>query len=328
MIIGQGIAGSVLAAVLQKNGFDVSIAEAERSPTPSAVSAGIINPITGKRYVKSWMFDDFFPVAKQFYTSLISDFQMPIWHEKSIVRMLPSPLEVNEWASKCGDSGYQDFLADLQPTDWTTAFLQPCAHLGEIKNAARVDIAALISSVKGEFAAKNRYFKHAIDYAEVPELLKQYQYLVFCEGPAGKNNPYFPEVAWQLAKGEVLFVRFPNAPEWPERYFLKKNILMAPLGNGLYWVGSNYDWNFEHPHPTADMRAYLSNELKSMLKVPFEIVDHKAAVRPTVKNRRPVAYSSTQNRNIFIFNGLGTKGTLLAPYWSESICRTLQLESL
>ena len=54
-----------------------------------------------------------------------------------------------------------------------------------------------------------------------------------------------------------------------------------------------------------------------MLKVPYEIRDHKAAVRPTVKDRRPLLGVHPEFPNIFIFNGLGTKGASQGPYFAN-----------
>ena len=53
------------------------------------------------------------------------------------------------------------------------------------------------------------------------------------------------------------------------------------------------------------------------MNVPFEVVDHKAAVRPTVKERRPFIGIHPNHKQIGIFNGLGAKGVLLAPFFAS-----------
>lgn len=51
----------------------------------------------------------------------------------------------------------------------------------------------------------------------------------------------------------------------------------------------------------------------------FEIVEHIAGVRPTVKDRRPLLGRSMVSDRIFVLNGLGTRGVLLAPYLAEKL---------
>lgn len=61
LIVGQGIAGSVLAWTLLQRGAKVQLADPKLRSSSSRVAAGIINPVTGKRFVKSWNFDLFYP---------------------------------------------------------------------------------------------------------------------------------------------------------------------------------------------------------------------------------------------------------------------------
>ena len=60
-----------------------------------------------------------------------------------------------------------------------------------------------------------------------------------------------------------------------------------------------------------------------MLEARFDIVGHVAGVRPSVKDRRPFLGESRVRANVYIFNGLGTKGALLAPFWAEHLAKHL-----
>ena len=51
--------------------------------------------------------------------------------------------------------------------------------------------------------------------------------------------------------------------------------------------------------------------------MPFTVQDHLAAVRPTVRDRRMIIGGHPQRQDLFIFNGLGTKGASLAPLGSR-----------
>ena len=91
------------------------------------------------------------------------------------------------------------------------------------------------------------------------------------------------------------------------------------MGKKLFRVGSTYAWKFENNLPTQEAKEYLIAELKQMIKIPFEVVAHEAAIRPTVQGRRPFLGVHGKHKQVGIFNGLGTKGVLLAPYFANHL---------
>nr|MBP6812922.1 FAD-binding oxidoreductase [Saprospiraceae bacterium] len=91
----------------------------------------------------------------------------------------------------------------------------------------------------------------------------------------------------------------------------------------LFWAGGSYQWHYPDLEPSAGEREYILQHLGEMLEAPFDIVGHAAGVRPSVKDRRPFLGESQVHANVFIFNGLGTKGALLAPYWAEHLAAHL-----
>ncbi|HMX39584.1 MAG TPA: FAD-dependent oxidoreductase, partial [Saprospiraceae bacterium] len=161
----------------------------------------------------------------------------------------------------------------------------------------------------------------------VEALLRQYDRVVFCEGYRSAHNPYFPALPWQIAKGEALILRFadPGAARLTE--MLKKTVTLVPLGDGTCWAGGSYQWHYPDLNPSAGERDYLLAHLRGMLAAPFEVVGQVAGIRPTVRDRRPLLGESPLGRNVFLFNGLGTKGALMGPYWAEHMAAHL-LEGL
>ena len=144
----------------------------------------------------------------------------------------------------------------------------------------------------------------------------EYDGIVFCEGYRAQENPFFPGLPWQLAKGEALLLRFRDPGSEQISRMLKKTMTLVPLGGGLFWAGGSYQWHYPDLLPSAGERAFILHHLHEMIAAPFEITDHVAGVRPTVKDRRPFIGQSSIHPKVFIFNGLGTKGALLAPFWA------------
>ncbi len=317
LLVGQGIAGTILAWTLQKQGVRVHIADGNLPGSSSLVAAGIINPVTGKRFVKSWRFDDFYPAAKSVYQTLEQELNIHIWSEQPMVRLLATAREANDWSARCALPDYDAHLSGSGDAgDWA-GFVKPGYQYGIVRRAARVDFPALILAFRQKAIAEGFFWETSIDYETAGQLTNEYDGIIFCEGYRGQENPFFPGLPWQLAKGEALLLRFRQDQAPLIGQMLKKTMTLVPVGENLFWAGGSYQWHYPDLLPSEEERNFILNHLSEMLAVPFEIVGHVAGVRPTVKDRRPFLGQSDINSKVFIFNGLGTKGALLAPYWAE-----------
>jgi glycine/D-amino acid oxidase-like deaminating enzyme len=319
LIIGQGIAGTMLAHILERAGVQVVVAEANLPGRSSEVAAGIVNPVTGKRFVKSWRLDDFFLVAQYHYRALESLLGISVWEERPILRLLATPEEKNDWATRCAQTDYTEYMGERPNAGAWAPFLKPGFHIGVIHKAARVNFPTLLHAFREKARINGQLIDTPIQYGDIETLLGEYDRVVFCEGYRASENPYFPNLPWQLAKGEALLIRFQDSRANQVHDMLKKTSLIAPLGDGLFWAGGSYQWHYPDLDPSLGERDYILQRLGEMLQAPFEVVGHVAGVRPSVKDRRPFLGESQVLSRVYIFNGLGTKGALLAPFWAEHL---------
>lgn len=318
LIIGQGIAGTLLAWNLRKKGARPTLVDGNLPGGSSIAAAGIINPVTGKRFAKSWRFDEFYPVAQASYRALEQELGIQIWEDRPTLRLLGTVEEANDWSLRCAQEDYQTILSDDATADDWAPTLKPGFRYGLIRHSARANMPLMVQTYR-EAAIREGFFESAqVEYAETETLLKAYDRIVFCEGWRGAQNPYFPEAKFRVSKGEALKLRFIGDFPPPTR-MLKKNVLVAPLGEGIFWAGSTYRWTFEDTLPNAEGRDYLMGFLREMFAVPFEIVDQVSGVRPTMIDRRPMVQQSALNPKVFTINGLGTKGALLAPFFAREL---------
>lgn len=323
LIIGQGIAGTLLAWSFRKRGQAVHLSDGNLAGSSSIAAAGIINPVTGKRFVKSWRFDEFYPCAKSAYQQLEHELGIPIWEDCPMLRLLGTAEEANDWSLRCAQDDYLEHLSETTEAGSWTNLLKPGFQFGLIRKSARANIARLVSAYRDFAAQEGFFFEENMDCQEVESLLRTYDRVVFCEGWRGDRNPFFPAANFRVSKGEALIIRFKQGTaDGPEpAQMLKKTMLVAPLGHGEYWAGSTYRWHFDDVQPSAEGRDYILSYLNEMLDAPFEIVRHVAGIRPTMVDRRPVVEQSKINPRVFMFNGLGTKGALLAPFFAEHLAR-------
>ncbi len=160
---------------------------------------------------------------------------------------------------------------------------------------------------------------------ELPRHGLRARMIVFCEGIAARSNPWFSNVVFNPARGEMLTVRI---PDWTEDRVIHGRVWIAPLaaardGERLYRVGATYDWNELDSGPTAEGRSSLIAALEKLLAVPYEIVDHVTAVRPILQQLNPVIGRHPRCPQMGYFNGLASKGALQAPLFAKQFASHL-----
>jgi glycine oxidase len=317
LIIGQGIAGSVLGWVLTQRGAHVHYADAGLAGAASTTAAGIINPVTGKRYVKSWEFDTWYPTAQRVYQAMEADLGACFWYEQDIVRLLQGAEEANNWSARCSQPDYAQLLSE--PTDagdWE-GLIRTGYEAARIHSAARVDFGALKYAVRCRAQALGAYEQRAYTPDDMLAATQAYDWVICCTGWWAKHCPLFPELPWQIAKGEAIRIKILHPDAQGIRQMLKRTHAIVPLADGTFWVGGTYAWQFEDVHPSDSEGDLLREQVHDLLSVPYEVVERLAGVRPSVRTRRPFLCASLTQSNLLMFNGLGTKGALLAPGLAE-----------
>ncbi len=326
LIIGQGLAGSILSFELYRRGIPHKLVDDHHNSAATKAAAGIVNPITGRRYVKSWMIEDLIPVAQNTYSELESLLGLALITKANIIRALDNLSQENQWNEATSRVGYKDYLApvDLENYD---KIVQTRFSYGTISQSFQVDVSSFISGYRDFLIQKEMLITKRFDYSELNYESSEYTYeghtfdsIIFCDGYKSTTNPLFSNLPFQPAKGESFEVKIKE--QLPSQ-LLRDKIYIAPLSAHSFWTGGGYQWDELDEQPTVAFRAQWQEKLNELLITDFEIVKHKAGVRPSVKGRRPLIGQHHQNKNVYLFNGFGTKGTSLAPYWAKSFVELL-----
>lgn len=287
----------------------------------SRVAAGLVNPITGRRLSLSWRFGEFAPFARQTYLNIAEETGAKVWHDFDILRVMDSPETLNNWAAKLADPEFSVYAqACADPGEWRF-FLKKCAGYGRVREAGRVDFSTLLEAL-ARWHGQN-FERRSFDPSKLPELLRSYDQVALCQGATVARCPFFGDLGWNPAKGEALLLRLDAARGPLPRWAAKRQLLLCPVGEGLFWAGSNYDHRFAHAEPEPARRAQYIAMLEEMLDAPFEVVAHRAAIRPSVRDRRPIMGRHSDIAGLSVFNGMGSKGGLLAPYWANQFAEHL-----
>jgi len=328
LIVGQGLAGSLLAHFLEKKGASIFVIDPDGEGSASRRAAGLINPVTGRYFVKSWRVDELIPFARDTYRSLEAQLDGTFFNERCILRALGSAKEENDWLARAGDSGYQQYMGDHAHADDFQNLLYPTLAYGQTLQSAQLNVAVFLDFYRKYLLRKNWLSNNKFHYDEL--ILSdegityqdiQAKAVLFCEGFGAVKNPFFNYLPFRGDKGEALIVRIPEANF--DQIVKQNNTFIAPLGNDLYWIGATYEWHFDSDTPTEKARMEILERLHTVLKMPYEVIEQWAAIRPTVKDRRPFLGQHPQFPQLWIFNGLGTKGASLAPFWANHLCEVI-----
>jgi glycine/D-amino acid oxidase-like deaminating enzyme len=317
LIVGQGIAGTCLAWQLFDRGLKVAVIDPHQVDNCSKIAAGIVNPVTGRRFVLSWKFSQLNDYARQFYRDKELRLSIQLIHEMPIIRNIDDMRFKDDVIAKIADPLYSPFLAacDFEHPDFKSA-----NDLIEVKGAMRIDMGSLIGATSEFQDERLQVFRDTLDYQLLRINKDAFQYkdlkfekIVFCEGASAIHNPWFTDLPFNLSKGELLTIEGKHSYD----FMYKNKIFFVPIDSEKVWIGSAYDWSFKDENPTIEGKEQLLNKLQSFFKQKPRILNHMAAIRPTVRDRRPFLGRHESYSSMYIFNGLGTKGANLAPLMSE-----------
>lgn len=330
IIVGQGIAGSMVAHTLLSRNKNIVVIDEYNPNSSSNIAAGVVNPVTGRKMVKSWMIDEVLPFAKKTYRALENKLNANFFYEKKLIKIFSSDEDEKLWRKKMIEESYQQYLGDIIPAAQIHPSVQAPYGAGVIQNACWLDVPTFTSATRTYLKNKNILSDEKLDFTLL-QIENHITYkniksnnIIFCEGYKAYLNPYFKDIPFSLAKGEHIVVQ---SSMLKTDDILTKNIFVIPKGNNMFNIGSTFIWDDKEETMTAEGRAEILQKFKKISKDDFVIIEEKAAIRPTMKDRRPVLGKHKIYNNMYIFNGLGTKGVSLAPYFSNYFADFLETNS-
>lgn len=326
LIIGQGLCGTLLSWQLHKEGKKFVVIDDGAENSSSKVAAGIINPVTGRRYVQSWMVEELMDYVKIAYKELADYLEVHLLNHRSIIDFFPSPQMRNAFVDRITEN--DTFLHSYPDQNRFNPYFNYDFGCGEIRPAFTVNVQVLLSAWRKKLEALNslKVEKFIPEELQVKDDVVEYnnitaEKIIFCDGISSSQNTWFSLLPFSANKGEALVI---ECKDLINEHIYKKGMLLTPLAEqNLFWVGSNYEWEFEDERPSEKFYQATTLLLNNWLKLPYRVVDHKAAVRPATVERRPFVGFHPLNRSVGILNGMGTKGTSLAPFFAHQLAQHL-----
>lgn len=320
ILIGQGIAGTLLAHELEKREQTFVVID-NGQHNASLTGAGMVNPVVLKRFSPVWQGRKQIYRARETFTQLGELLGIELEHRFDILRIFNNKQEKTTWLDKATLPPLEGLLDSTfypSPSKNITAPL----GVGKIHLGGRMNLRALLTRYRQRLKDKQQLLDQPFDYKQlrIDEDGVHYgniqsRYIVFCEGYGIKQNPYFNHLPLNGNKGEVLTVRIPDLQLSAT---VKSSVFIMPLperGHDVYFIGATYNWTDKDSTPSEAGKAKLLEKLHKILPAALhnhiDILDHHANMRPTVADRRPLLGRHPEYKSLFIFNGLGTRGVML-----------------
>lgn len=325
ILVGQGIAGSWLSNELILRDKKIVVINHETDNTASLKAAGLYNPITGRKMVKTWIADELFEHLEQDYTTLERRISSSFLHSIPIYRSFRNIEDKNDWDGKHGDSSFNPFIKELKTK--SLGFSQLNDPLGGIvlNHSGYVDLPKLIAAFREFLVNKEVYQNELFDHSQIEfegdeVIYKNYcaEKIIFCEG-ATAGNPYWDHLPFKLVRGEIIDI----ACDFDLPYVFNQGVFMIPKGNFIT-VGSTYDHKVLSYEPQQSGINNLKERLEKVFTGSYKVIAERAGIRPATFDRKPFIGLHHKIKTLAIFNGFGTKGVSLTPYFAKHFVDVLE----
>lgn len=315
IIVGSGLAGIAFAETLLQNNKSFVVFD-NHSQNSSKIAGGLYNPVILKRFSEVWNAKEQLEIANTFYKRIEDKLSAQVDFKLPIYRKFFSVEEQNNWFTASDKPNLTPFLSQEIIHKKYKSIDAPFGY-GEVLQTGYVDTVVLLTQYHRYLKESNLLYENAFDYNSLRFLDTHIEYenlkakhIVFAEGFGMHANPFFKYLPLDGTKGELVIIR---APDLDIDVIINTSVFILPMSDSLFKVGATYNWEDKTCTPTEEGKQELIDRIKEILTCDFEIVEHFAGVRPTVKDRRPLLGTHVQHKNLHILNGLGTRGVMLAP---------------
>ncbi len=329
IVVGIGLAGISFCEQLKANNKTFAIFD-NKSQQSSVVAGGLYNPVVLKRFTSVWKSKEQLQKALPMYANLENKLNVKLDYKIPVYRKFASLEEQNDWFTASDKPKLSEYLSTSIIKNENNAIEAPFGF-GEVLQTGRIDVKCLIESYKKQLLKDKLLFNEVLNYDAIEVLKNRIQYkdikakyIVFAEGFGVTQNPFFNDLPLVPTKGELLTI---HAPDLKINFVLKAGVFLIPLKDDLYIVGATYEWDDTTNKTTDKAKEELLSKLERLIKCPFKVVNHVAGVRPTVKDRRPLVGQHAIHKNMYVLNGLGTRGVMIGPYVAQQLYNFIERDT-
>ena len=322
IIVGQGLAGTTLSYKLLQQGYSVHVFDIFKNNAATRIAAGVFNPVTYRKLKMAEFADILIPEVFEFYPEIGKYLGIDIFQPTSFLKILTDIEELNNWQIQSAISQNSEFMSKSTFAENFNATIKNPYGAGQVLQSGVVKLSLLLDAWKEHLTSIQSFTGTGFDYSNLTVGNSHFQYgevkadkIVFCEGVGILNNPWFNWLPMQQFKGEVIEI---SAPELKLTRMVNRGVFLLPLENGNFKVGATHDWKNVDEQTTEEGKKELTDKLDNIINVPYTVIKHEAGLRPATRDRHPYIGHHPEHKNMFVLNGLGSKGVIMAPWLAST----------
>lgn len=325
LVVGQGLSGTFFAFQLLLEGKSFLVVDKGFEKSSSYIAAGLINPMALKRLAKSWRATDFLNHNKAFYPKLEAFLKGRYLFNLPIHKLISSEEDEIFWQHRIENYALHDLLEEkleqLKDPDniFSTSF-----KVGTVKQTSWLNLSKLLTDFRAFLKKNALVIEAAFDHSLIANNTYEdisFKHVVFCEGAKGADNPFFNHLPFALNKGQLLSIK---SDRISNHSILKKKVFILPIEKNHFKVGATFAWKWNDLKVDKQKTDLLEENIKEITHAPYEIQKEYCGVRPASRDRRPLIGRHSIHSNYFIFNGMGSKGCLMAPLLAQELYQHIE----
>jgi len=329
LICGQGLSGTLLAARLLELGMRVTLIDPASLTTSSRVAAGVIHPITGRRLTKSWRLDELLPFAINTYKKQEAFLKEKFYHDIRTLELFKDVAHRNDWLGRSADPEFSPYIGnECFPSEIPNGVVNEKGGIW-ITKGGWLDTNTFLDAWRKYFHQENILIESTIEEDEIHFTDKaaiwdgkEYDAVIDCRGIGSYFGKWFSDLPFNPAKGELVTI---HCEELTTKDILHKTVKLIPTNVPHEFIcGATFSWEEFSTTPTEEGRKELEQKIGKLIQLPYTIVKHVAGVRPATDDRRPFVQEHETIKRLFILNGFGAKGVLLAPYFANELSQLIE----
>jgi glycine/D-amino acid oxidase-like deaminating enzyme len=327
IIVGQGISGTWLGYYLLKENKSVVVFDKKDTQSASNVASGLINPVTGRRVVTTWMAKELIPFVWEEYNTISEIFYNKFIRQNNILVFPSAPDLQQAFYERMEEENSHIRSAGLKKEELRSGFNFPF-DVFEISPCYVVQMQELLQAWRSHLCLHNFLLDEVFDEDQLIIKGDAIQYknitakkVIYANGIQAGSSRYWLNLPFVQNKGQALILKTNSLNT---SYIYKfGHLTLIPYKDNLWWTGSSNELLFQTTLPTEDFKNKTSASLRSILKTSFEIQEHWSALRPATVERRPFVGVHPVHKQIAILNGMGSKGCSLAPWFAKELTENL-----
>ncbi|WP_456407477.1 NAD(P)/FAD-dependent oxidoreductase [Thiolapillus sp.] len=337
LIVGQGLAGSLLAWRLIHEGKKVLVLDDAHATSSSMVAAGVINPLAGKRFNHAPKIHAWLDSVEATYTELSEVAGKPFLQWVDMLRLFREQEQYRYHARLPGRKDIQDLLgASFPPGKPPQPVNAPLGGFTQHRTGY-VRLPALLKFLANWLREQDALQLGALDHDSLKITDGQVAHgnieakgVIFCDGYRSMDSPWFGYLPFAPDQGEILTLQAKpgaGADELP-RMIINGGVWLLPIDGKRFRLGSTHNHDTQDNRPSKAGAAQLLESMRALLDHPdrLELLCSEAGVRPATSDRQPFLGTHPVHPELHIFNGFGAHGSLMIPWHSERMLDWLLAE--